>query len=1004
MNPQRGRASRRRRELAEADRLRILAAMDDTRGDIEVLPCALQHATAGLAGLGALAHLRTPESPHGLRLAASSGLPQAFFALWESIRADGRSVPARAFRRDGYVWLPAIPSPEQALEDRPEDHSAGARAGAATSRAAPGLSEDQPGLSEDQPGLSASGVPPDSGMAAVPLPGPDGPIGVLSVVTPPAVRPGPAQRAFLRDVARWAAGRLRLTAPAAGGGPPALLAAEPGGPGPRRTGRTAPVGRWEWDLKTGETVLDDTMLDILADYAVPREDTRIDTWIHSLHPDDVAWVRESLERAIRERGPYDAEYRVRRRDGGYGWLSNRGRVLPGDDGEPVRMVGTTWDTSEEHAVQESVGRALRHMSDGFLYVERDGRVGFVNPAAERLLGPAHALAGRLLWDVPALRGLAGLRAGYRRATAEGEPTGLDLTWPETDRWYHLRLVPVPDGLTVYVTDITERRRRQAEREAADRAAAERAALMGRLTRALAEAVTAQDVVHAVAESVLPPFGAAGLIVAATEADHLNLVGAAGYPPAFLTRIRRFPMLSDTPVGEALRTRTPQFIESPGDLLARYPGAAGMATAGGKRAWAFLPLNASGRPIGACVISFDQPRRLDEDERTLLTALSGLVAQALERAGLYDAAYTRAQELQRALLPRVLPELPAVTAAARYLPAGQGADVGGDWYDIIPLSADRVALVIGDVMGHGMAEAATMGRLRTAVRTLSDLELPPDDVLDHLNDLVAELGDDSFATCLYGIYDPVTGEFCYASAGHPPPATVHPSGCVAFSAPTANPPLGAADPPFDVSTIPLVDGSLLAFYTDGLVESRDRDVDVGLDHLARTLGTAVRDGRARNLEPLCDTVTATLLPSQGVTADDAALLIARTSRLDPGNVVTWPLPDDPVAAGQARDLIRAQFDAWHLADSLEMTTELLASELVGNVVRHAKGPISLRLLCSRTLICEVTDGSPTTPHVRRTTATDEGGRGLQLVAALAQRWGTRPTPGGKCIWTEQPLTR
>lgn len=213
----------------------------------------------------------------------------------------------------------------------------------------------------------------------------------------------------------------------------------------------------------------------------------------------------------------------------------------------------------------------------------------------------------------------------------------------------------------------------------------------------------------------------------------------------------------------------------------------------KEAWAFLPLTASGKTFGVCVVAFDRARRLTDEERTLLTTISALVAQALERARLYDAEHTRSRELQRSLLPRALPELPACTAAARYLPAGQGMDVGGDWYDIIPLSGGQVALVVGDVMGHGLPEAATMGRLRTALHTLADLELPPDEIMSHLNELVSGMGEESYVTCLYALYDSTTQICSIAGAGHPPPAVVHPDGTVHFPELSADPPLGAAKP-------------------------------------------------------------------------------------------------------------------------------------------------------------------------------------------------------------------
>lgn len=464
------------------------------------------------------------------------------------------------------------------------------------------------------------------------------------------------------------------------------------------------------------------------------------------------------------------------------------------------MVGRLWETTESLAALDSVGRALRHMSDGFLAVDADWRVLYVNGLAERLLGPSRELVGRTLWDIPQVSA-PGLESGCRQAVADRRPTGLDLRLPADGRWYHLRLIPVPDGLTVYLTDVTERRQLEEERLSAEHAAAERAARIGELTAALAEALTAEDVVAAAAERVLPLFGATGLIVQAREGGRVQPVGSVGYPRAFLDQLARGGIPAGSLSELALQDGIPRFIASLEEMEADYPGMSGLPSMSGKQAWAFLPLMVSGRAVGGCVVSFDRPRRLTGEERTLLVALSGLVAQALERARQYDAEHGRAQALQRGLLPRALPSLPAVAAAARYLPASEGT-LGGDWYDVIPLSADRVALVIGDVMGHGLPEAATMGRLRTAVHTLAGLELPPDELFSHLNDLVSELGDDFYATCLYALYDPASGLCTFAGAGHPPPAVVHPDGTVHFPDVAANPPLGAATPPFETTELKL----------------------------------------------------------------------------------------------------------------------------------------------------------------------------------------------------------
>jgi hypothetical protein len=541
---------------------------------------------------------------------------------------------------------------------------------------------------------------------------------------------------------------------------------------------------------------------------------------------------------------------------------------------------------------------------------------------------------------------------------------------------------------------------------------ERSILMGELTAALAEAVTAHDVVQAVADHVMPPFGADGLLVhVLNEDDRLYAVGSAGYPQEFTRMMDGFPLSDYATLHDVVRTRTPRFIESKAEYNRLYPSMSQVSAKSPKEAWAFLPMIASGRTIGLCVVSFSEPRPFSDEERTLLTALSGMVGQALERARLYDIEHARSRELQRGLLPSTLPRLPAACAAARYLPAAQGEEVGGDWYDVIPLSGDRVAIVIGDVMGHGIAEAATMGRLRTAVSTLADLDMPPDELFERLNELVSELGEDFYATCLYAVFDPVAHTCSYAVAGHPQPVVVHSDGTVHSPVVAADPPLGAAQPPFSTHQLQLPGESLLVLCTDGLIESATQDVEQGLARLQQVL-TQVADPTAcfqaadegddvRHLEELCDTVVSALLPDSRQTNDDAGLLIIHTRCTDPRDVAGCDLPEDPRAAGQARQYIRAQLAAWGLAD-LVLTTELLVSELVGNVIRHARGPVRLRLLRSRTLICEVYDGSLNTPRIRHADYTDEGGRGLQLVAALSRRWGARYLHDGKCIWTEQEL--
>lgn len=685
---------------------------------------------------------------------------------------------------------------------------------------------------------------------------------------------------------------------------------------------------------------------------------------------------------------------------------------------PARPETTDVGQEREPLGCDTVGGAAWRMNDGLIVLDDQARLTFANVAALKLLGSSTREAlGTVLWDHPVIRD-TGMAACHGRALANRAPAGFDTRWPGRAGWYHARLDPVPDGLVIHIADITERRTQEAEQSAAQRTAAERVMRMGELTSALAEALTVQNVVKAVADRMLPPFGATGLICQLFENGQWRMVGSAGYPEEFLKTVQKISVTEMSAIVQVLSSRSPIFLSTPQEYAEHHPDAVGYLHRSGMEAWAFLPLIASDQQIGYCVVGFARPRHFSEEDRSLLIALSGLVAQALERARLYDAEHTRAQELQRGLLPRRLPVLPAVTADARYLPAAEGLQVGGDWYDLIPLSGERVALVIGDVMGHGLSEAATMGRLRTAVHTLADLELPPDELLTHLNDLVGDLGDEFYATCLYTVYDPATNLCCFASAGHPPLAIVRPDGTTYFPHADADPPLGAATPPFDTYEIQVPEGSHLVLYTDGLVESSAVDIDEGMARLASALTRAAApladppapaDPSTAVCVPttlhdpgrLCDAVISALVPEQGETQDDVALLIARTRSLAADRVVCWALPDGPIAAAEARHRATEQLSTWHL-DELSMTTELLVSELVGNVVRHAKGPTRLRLLYGRTLICEVSDGSLTTPRIRRAAETDEGGRGLQLVAALSDRWGMRFTATGKCIWTEQAL--
>ncbi|MGW2297676.1 SpoIIE family protein phosphatase [Streptomyces violaceorubidus] len=421
----------------------------------------------------------------------------------------------------------------------------------------------------------------------------------------------------------------------------------------------------------------------------------------------------------------------------------------------------------------------------------------------------------------------------------------------------------------------------------------------------------------------------------------------------------------------------------------------------------VPLRARGTTLGVALAVRTAPREpYALEDAVLAEELVSRAAVSVDNARRFARERSTALAIQHSLLPRDLPGQAAVEVAHRYLPSASAAGIGGDWFDVIPLSGTRVGLVVGDVVGHGIPSTATMGRLCTAVRTLADVDLPPDELLTHLDDLVthlaagaaddggeteiAELG----ATCLYAVYDPVSRRLALAAAGHPAPAILLPDGTTRLVPMTAGPPLGVGGLPFEATELEVPEGSVVALYTDGLVEDRDRDVDHATAELCRSLAAP-----ATSLDALCDGVLKAVLPEEP--GDDVALLLARTRALGEDRVRIWDVHPDPSGVAATRRSVGEQLTAWGLDDAA-FVTELVVSELVTNAIRYGEPPIQLRLIRHTALICEVSDASSTSPHLRRAHAFDEGGRGLLLVAQLTQRWGSRQTDTGKTIWAEQPL--
>ena len=413
----------------------------------------------------------------------------------------------------------------------------------------------------------------------------------------------------------------------------------------------------------------------------------------------------------------------------------------------------------------------------------------------------------------------------------------------------------------------------------------------------------------------------------------------------------------------------------------------------------LPLIARGVTLGFLACSrYQGYRRFDAYDTEIGMEFASRAAIFIDNARRYSRERATALTLQRSLLPTGLSAPSSVEVRHRYLPGSKMIEVGGDWYESITLPGGRVALVVGDVAGHGVRAAVTMGRLRTAIRTLARLELPPAETLQQLDELMHDLGqrEPHFATCVYAVFDAVSGRCEVASAGHLPPLLVSPDGKSEFLDVSPSPPLGIGSGPVQTRTFKIRDGSLLVLYTDGLVERRDADIDEGLTRLRETFGPG---STSRPLEELCKATLAGVYADHQ--RDDIAVLVARLHRLAPDQHVAWKLASELTSARRARLLVRRRLRRWGLTELIP-TTELLASELVTNAVRYAHGAIALRLVREGGLVIEVQDDSAALPRLRHATDEDERGRGLQVVSQLAEHWGARRTPAGKVVWCELPL--
>ncbi|KUL37450.1 PAS sensor protein [Streptomyces sp. NRRL F-4489] len=670
-------------------------------------------------------------------------------------------------------------------------------------------------------------------------------------------------------------------------------------------------------------------------------------------------------------------------------------------------------------------------------------------------GPAAKYRGGTPYDFLPRPEAERMTAALRRVLETGEPVSEmqlvgSVPGEEDRRRWSVSLYRLhgasgrPIGVAALASDVTGRRR--AEREAAN--ARRNLALLNEAGARIGNSLDLETTARTLLDVAVPQFcdlasvdlyqgllagdeerpgmsdGSAELRRVAFASAVSDAPLAAGTPydaPVEVGAVHRYPF--NSPCAAALRTAQAQIIPGRDSDEAPELGAVVHSTLA-------VPMVARDTVVG--LVRFSRTKGSEpfgERDTALAVELAARAAVCIDNARLYRREHERALILQRSLLPPGDPEAAGLDIACRYLPGTTATEVGGDWFDVIELPGHRTALVVGDVMGRGLRAAVAMGELRTAVRTLALLDLEPAEVLGALDEIArglggsgdrgamartarsrsgaasggavparsartADLSEVYLATCVYAVYDPITRICTFANAGHLPPVLVEEGEEALLLDVPPGMPLGVGGEPFEEIEVEVPDGALLALYTDGLVESRHQPLDAGLQAFRRALSDA-----GRPLEDVCDHVLSELNTSHG--EDDIALLMARVHGLPKEAVGDWSLAPEPRSVARARELARDQLTDWGL-QALVDTTELLVSELVTNALRHGHGEIRLRLLLDRTLVCEVWDADLAQPRRRRARDTDEGGRGLQLVGLLSERWGSRRTPRGKTVWFELAL--
>jgi len=637
----------------------------------------------------------------------------------------------------------------------------------------------------------------------------------------------------------------------------------------------AELGVWDWDVVTGELEWDERVAELHG--VDPHTfDGRLESFLARVHPDDLAGLQEAIQAALAARSRFLHEFRVLRPDGTTAWVQSRGQVHA-EGTVPVRMLGVSADTTVLRTARERAGRTLQHVSDGVVVFDANWRVVFVNAQAARLVQrDVQGLVGRVLWEEFPEAADTVFAEVYHRAMRTQRPEELEAYYGPLEGWFEVRVFPAPDGLTVYFRNVDERRAAEEERARLIRqltASLNHSEQLLTLSRTLAATLTLEEVADAVTTHTRAALGSlfAGVALLDEDRETLRYVSMSPLPDDVVRAWTEFPLDMAVPAADTVRRGGSLMFPDRAAIVAVYPHIAEDLERAGTQGMANVALVASGRTIGALTVTWAEPHTCDEEETRFLDTLAGQCAQAIERSRLFTRQQGVAETLQRAILPERLPTVPGVALAACYEAAGHGVDVGGDWYDAFELPGGLLALVVGDVAGHGIPAAAVMGQLRNAGRAYALDGHGPGAVVTRLNRLLCHSARSTCATVVCATLDPATGALRWSSAGHPPPVLVD-AGSARLLERVHGPLLGA-DPAagFEESALDLAEGATLLLYTDGLVEHRSRGIGAGLDELLGVVAAA----STSDLDGFCDEVVAGVLPQ--LRREDDVCLLAVTRR-------------------------------------------------------------------------------------------------------------------------------